>query len=61
MSRGAWQATVHRITKSWAGLKQFSTHRNQTVFSNRSTITKVKTWLIFTTGIEFIVAVVKVF
>ena len=61
MSRGPWQATVHRIAKGWTGLKQFSTHRKQTVFNNRSTITKVKTWLISTTGIEFTVAVVKVF
>ena len=26
MDRGAWWATVHRVTKSWAGLKQLSTH-----------------------------------
>ena len=26
MDRGAWQATVHRVTKSWTGLKQLSTH-----------------------------------
>jgi len=26
MDRGAWQATVHRVTKSWTRLKQFSTH-----------------------------------
>ena len=25
MDRGAWQATVHRVTKSWAWLKQLST------------------------------------
>ena len=24
MDRGAWQATVHGVTKSWTGLKQFS-------------------------------------
>ena len=24
MDRGAWQATVHGITKSWTGLKQLS-------------------------------------
>ena len=24
MGRGAWQATVHRVTKSWTWLKQFS-------------------------------------
>ena len=26
MDRGAWQATVHRVTKSWTQLKQFSMH-----------------------------------
>ena len=26
MDRGAWQATVHRVTKSWTWLKQLSTH-----------------------------------
>ena len=25
MGRGAWQSTVHRVTKSWTQLKQFST------------------------------------
>ena len=25
MDRGAWQATVHRVTKSWTQLKQLST------------------------------------
>ena len=61
MSRGAWQVTVQRIAKIWTRLKQFSTHRKQTVFNNRSKISKVKTWLISTIGIEFMVAVVKVF
>ena len=26
VDRGAWQATVHRVTKSWPGLKQLSMH-----------------------------------
>ena len=26
MDRGAWQATVHRVSKSQTGLKQLSTH-----------------------------------
>ena len=26
MNRGAWQATVHRVAKSWAGLKQLNMH-----------------------------------
>ena len=27
MDRGAWCATVHRVTKSWTRLKQLSMHR----------------------------------
>ena len=32
MDRGAWWATVHRVTRSWTWLKQLSTHarRNET-------------------------------
>ena len=26
MNRGAWQATVHRVTQSWTRLKQLSMH-----------------------------------
>ena len=26
MDRGAWQATVHRVTKSWKRRKRLSTH-----------------------------------
>ena len=26
INRGVWWATVHRVTKSWTQLKQFSTH-----------------------------------
>ena len=26
MDRGAWQATLHRVAKSWTGLKQLSMH-----------------------------------
>ena len=26
MDRGAWQAMVHRVAKSWTWLKQLSTH-----------------------------------
>ena len=26
---GAWKATVHRVTKSWPWLKQFSTHTHE--------------------------------
>ena len=26
VDRGTWQATVHRVTNSWTGLKQLSMH-----------------------------------
>ena len=26
MDRGAWQATVHKVAKSWTQIKQLSTH-----------------------------------
>ena len=29
MDRGTWQATVHRVTKSWKQLKQLSTQAQQ--------------------------------
>ena len=29
MDRGAWQATVHRVTKSWTWLKTFSRKNNK--------------------------------
>ena len=29
IDRGAWWAIVHRVTKSWTGLKQLSTHANK--------------------------------
>ena len=28
MDRGAWWATVHRVTKSWTSLKQLSMHKH---------------------------------
>ena len=30
MDRGAWQAMVHGVTKSWTLVKQLSTHRTYT-------------------------------
>ena len=30
MDRGAWRATVHRVTKSWTWLKWLSTHARMT-------------------------------
>ena len=29
MDRGAWWATVHRVTKSWTRVRQFSTHSGE--------------------------------
>ena len=29
MDKGAWQATIHRVTKSWTQLKQLSTHSSK--------------------------------
>ena len=38
MGRGAWQSTVHRVTKSWTQLKQLSMHicmqRDNYLFKN---------------------------
>ena len=33
MERGAWQAMIHRVSKSQTGLKQLSTHAYQHVES----------------------------
>ena len=30
MDGGAWQATIHRVTKSWTRLKRLSTHTKGT-------------------------------
>ena len=29
MDKGAWRATIHRVTKSWTQLKQLSTHSSK--------------------------------
>ena len=31
--RGAWWATVHRVVKSWIGLRQLSTQARMSIFS----------------------------
>ena len=36
MDRGAWRATVHRVTKSRTQLKQFSTHTFMHLYMSRS-------------------------
>ena len=38
MDRGGWQATVHRVAKSWAQLKWLSTHRDIKTWLDRSYI-----------------------
>ena len=43
MDRGAWQATVHRVTKSWTQLKQLSMYvGTQTIFKSLSSLRKKK-------------------
>ena len=34
MDRGAWRATVHRVTKSWTQLKQLSSNSNRELRSH---------------------------
>ena len=38
--RGAWQATVHRVAKSWTQLKQLSIHVCRELSNGRSTLEK---------------------
>ena len=40
--RGAWQATVHRVAKSWTHLKQLSTHVCRELSNGRSRLEKRK-------------------
>ena len=41
--RGAWRATVHRVTKSWTQLKQLSMYvGTQTIFKSLSSLRKKK-------------------
>ena len=42
MDRGAWQATVHRVTKSWRRLKRLSTHTHRSQYIPRIWISRVK-------------------
>ena len=35
MDNGAWQATVHRVAKSWTGLKQLNTSWELTRVSSK--------------------------
>ena len=38
MGQGAWQATVHRVAKSWTWLKRLSTHAHQVSVIEESTL-----------------------
>ena len=49
MDRGAWQATVHRVTNSWTGLKQLSTQAtpfrwSTAILIKRKTFTPSPEW-----------------
>ena len=45
MDRGAWQATVHRVTKSWTRLKQLSTQHTYTHTNSKVEQGSVKAFL----------------
>ena len=51
MDRGAWRATVHRVTKSWTQLKRLSTHAHtlnnmgKSTLGNLPKITNPKTFM----------------
>ena len=44
MDRGAWQATVHRVAKSWTRLKRFSVHTHTQRWT-ASAMASVTLWL----------------
>ena len=53
MDGGAWQATVHRITKSWTWLRDWAhTHTHWVVIDYHSFSPHVTAWLEFTLGIN---------
>ena len=37
MDRGAWRASVHRVSKSWTGVKRLSTHTHMELRKNTGT------------------------
>ena len=54
MDRGAWQATVHGVTKSWIQLKQLSTHiRNIHLVTELTKIYFSYIHLVLSTGPNF--------
>ena len=38
MDRGAWQATVHGVAKSWTRLKQLNTHNTHESYSSSASL-----------------------
>ena len=38
---GSWQATVHKVTQSWTGLKRLSTHAAQGKINDKQTNIKI--------------------
>ena len=42
MDRGAWQALVHRVAKSWTQLKQLSTHAHKQPGTTRTAMVKMR-------------------
>ena len=45
MDRGAWQATVHRVTKSWTRLERLSTQHMSTHTNSKVEQGSVKAFL----------------
>ena len=44
MDRGAWQATVHRVTKSWTWLRRLSMHTHRGLVGSNSV--SIYTWVV---------------
>ena len=42
MDRGAWQAMVHSVAKSWTQLKQLSTHTHKQAGTTHTAVVKVR-------------------
>ena len=42
MDRGSWQATVHKVTQSWTGLKRLSTHAAQEKINGKQINIKIR-------------------
>ena len=42
MDRGSWQATVHKVTQSWKGLKHLRTHAAQEKINSKQIYIKIR-------------------